>query len=415
MIRAAAFGFVLTLSSALGQTHFVSLFNAGWRAEFALSHGEIGALYSAATLAAAFFLPWLGRLIDDFDLRAYAAAVIVGLALAALAISAATQWWHLPMAFFLLRLCGQGLSSHTALTATARFAGGRRGKALALSGLGFAAGEALAPPLIAGLLLVWTWREVWTAAAAWQIIFILAAAQWALRGLPTRFAHRRDADADDGHWTRAQVLRDSRFWRAAPALFAPSFIVTALLFHQSGLADHKAIDFRVWSSGLAAYSAAAVACSLGGGLLVDRFGGVAVAKFYLAPLTLAALTPIFFDFAALPFAYYALMGATVGLSLPAVNALWAEIYGVAHLGAVRALAQTMVALFSAAGPVIYGVILDSGAGWDFALWASAIWLCAAAALFAAAPMRKRPPPAEAKKAKTDDDGDFGIRNANRLE
>ena len=281
--------------------------------------------------------------------------------------------------------------------------------------MGFAAGEALAPPLIAGLLLVWTWREVWTAAAAWQIIFILAAAQWALRGLPTRFAHRRDADADDGHWTRAQVLRDSRFWRAAPALFAPSFIVTALLFHQSGLADHKAIDFRVWSSGLAAYSAAAVACSLGGGLLVDRFGGVAVAKFYLAPLTLAALTPIFFDFAALPFAYYALMGATVGLSLPAVNALWAEIYGVAHLGAVRALAQTMVALFSAAGPVIYGVILDSGAGWDFALWASAIWLFAAAALFAAAPMRKRPPPAKAKKAKTDDDGDFGIRNANRLE
>ena len=41
MIRIVAFGFVLTLSSAFGQTHFISLFNARLREDFVLSHGDI--------------------------------------------------------------------------------------------------------------------------------------------------------------------------------------------------------------------------------------------------------------------------------------------------------------------------------------------------------------------------------------
>ena len=42
------FGFLLTFSSSIGQTFFISLFAGEIRSEFNLSHGMFGTLYSAA-------------------------------------------------------------------------------------------------------------------------------------------------------------------------------------------------------------------------------------------------------------------------------------------------------------------------------------------------------------------------------
>ena len=398
MIRIVAFGFVLTLSSAFGQTHFISLFNARLREDFVLSHGELGALYSAATLAAAMFLPWLGRLIDSMDLRIYTGFVITGLAVAACSLALSAAWWQLAAAFFLMRLFGQGLSSHTGIVTTARLTNRKRGRALSLAGLGFSAGEALGPPVVAALLVWLTWRELWLAAAAAQMIAVMTIAQLLLSRLPHKpqTAQKPNTDGESGttgkSWTRRQVLRDSRFWRAAPALFAPAFIVTALLFHQNSLADFKGVDFRIWSSAIAAYSLAAIGASLAGGVLADKFGGARVAKFSLLPIIAGVLLPLAAEGTLLPFVYYALMGSAVGLNLPTANALWAEVYGTENLGAVRALTQALTAFFSAGGPVIYGLLLDSGLDWHFILPASALWMTAAATLFALTPMQPRPPP-----------------------
>lgn len=397
-MRIIAFGFVLTMSSVLGQTHFVSLFNAFLREDFALSHGGLGALYSAATLAAAVFLPWLGRLIDSADLRAYSAFVIGGLAVAACSLALSESWWHLALAFFLMRLFGQGLSSHTGIVTTARLTKHNRGRSLSLAGLGFSAGEALAPPIVAAALVVLHWRELWLVAAAGQIILIMLAAQLLLRKLahkPPTAKGEKNGEKDGGDnqsWTRRQVMRDSRFWRAAPALFAPSFIVTALLFHQNNLADYKGADFVVWSSAIAAYSLAAIGASLAAGVLADKFGGAQMAKFALLPLIAAVMLPLAMDGGLLPFVYYAMAGASVGLGMPTANAMWAEVYGTKHLGAVRALTQALTAFFSAGGPVIYGLLIDAGLGWQFILPASAIWMTAATLLFATTPMHPRPPP-----------------------
>ena len=398
MWRVAAFGFVLTMSSAFGQTHFVSLFNAQIRGDFGLSHSGISGLYSLATLLSAAFLPWLGRLIDQADLRVYTACVIGGLALASCALAFSAAWWQLCAAFFMLRLCGQGLSSHTGLATTTRLAHTRRGRALSLAGLGFSTGEALAAPTVA-LLLAWlTWREVWLAAAAAQIVVVMTAAQMILSKLPHHppaLANENAAnsgDGDDISWTRGQVLRDIRFWRAAPALFSPPLVITALLFHQSSLAEFEGVDFRVWSSGFAAYALASVGASLTGGGLVDKFGATKLAKWCLLPLILASLIPLLMDGATLPFVYYALMGMTVGLGVPSVNALWAEVYGLAHLGAVRAMKQALGVLFSAVGPVVYGLLLDAGLGWDTILLLTFAWMSAAFLLFFLTPMHKRPPP-----------------------
>lgn len=388
MWRVVAFGFLLNLSSAFGQTHFISLFNPNLREAFSLSHGEIGALYSAATLASAAVLPWAGKLIDAVPLRRYTAGVVLGLAMAALWLSFSNLIWHLATAFFCLRLFGQGLSSHTGFTATARLTHKARGKSLSIAGLGMSIGEAIAPPIVAALLLTMTWREVWQSAALLQIIVVMALSQWLLHGLPQKPLAAEEEEMEDS-WTRRQVLRDFRFWLAAPAIFAPPCVVTALFFHQQSLAEYKGVEFVIWASGVAAYSIGSVVASLASGALTDKFGGAKVVKWVLLPLIAGALLAAQADFVGLTYVYYGLMGMSAGAGVPAVNALWVEMYGKAHLGAVRALAHSVVVLFTAFGPVAYGALLDAGIPWNHILLLTVAWMTMAVAILSAVPLKRK--------------------------
>ena len=61
------FGFLLTFSSSIGQTFFISLFAGEIRSELNISHGMFGTFYSAATLTSALFFLWFGKFTDQFD------------------------------------------------------------------------------------------------------------------------------------------------------------------------------------------------------------------------------------------------------------------------------------------------------------------------------------------------------------
>jgi hypothetical protein len=82
--RLLGFGLALAAFSSFGQTFYIALFGTEIRDAFALSHGGFGTAYSAATLASAACLVWLGRFFDEVDLRAWTALLCTGLALACL-------------------------------------------------------------------------------------------------------------------------------------------------------------------------------------------------------------------------------------------------------------------------------------------------------------------------------------------
>jgi hypothetical protein len=48
------------------------------------------------------------------------------------------------------------------------------------------------------------------------------------------------------------------------------------------------------------------------------------------------------------------------MSRVVISALWAEWYGVRHLGAIRALVAAMMVMASAASPVLFGWMIDRG-------------------------------------------------------
>ena len=127
-----SFGSLYAALTTFGSLYFVGLFNPAVQAEFGLSHGELGAIYSLSVVLSFPFLIWLGRLIDEVDLRLYA----VGVSAAFVAGCYLMAWAPIVVAFaaavYLVRLTGDWLMDHTALTSTARVFGANRGKALAV-------------------------------------------------------------------------------------------------------------------------------------------------------------------------------------------------------------------------------------------------------------------------------------------
>lgn len=392
--RFLAFGFLAAWVSSFGQTFYISLFGGELRAAFGLSHGGFGAVYSAATLASGLSLIWLGRQIDRIDLRPYTAAACLGLAAACALMASAPAAALLGLALFALRLTGQGLLSHIAVVAMARYFAAGRGKALSLATLGHPAGEAVFPALAVALMAGLGWRGAWWAIAAVLALGLAPLMLWLLRGHGARERRRREAAQAAGGSGRqaalAEVLRDARFYLVSLAVLAPSFIVTGFFFHQVHLAESKGWSLEWLASCFVGYAASTVAALLAVGTLVDRLGAARLLPLYLPPLAAAMLTLAVFDHPAAALAYLLLAGLTAGGHFTITGALWAELYGTAHLGAIRALVQALMVLSTAASPVALGWLLDRGVGFQALALACAAYLLAATALTAVLQPRLRP-------------------------
>ena len=152
-----AAGALLAFLSSFGQTFFISVFAGEIRAEFGLSHGAWGGIYSLGTTLSAAVMVWAGGLTDRFRARVLGSGVLVLLALACLSMAFSTVWL-LPLVIFALRLTGQGMTSHISAVAMARWFVAMRGRALSIAALGFSFGEALLPIVFVALLGMFDWR-----------------------------------------------------------------------------------------------------------------------------------------------------------------------------------------------------------------------------------------------------------------
>ncbi len=377
-------GFLLSFSSSFGQTYFISLFSGDLRAAFDLSHGGFGGLYTLATLASAATLVWLGKLADTQPLARLSAATITGLALIALAMAAVASPVMLVLVLFGLRLFGQGLLSHLCFTAMGRWYNAQRGRAIAIAAMGFPAGEALFPIVAVGLALWIGWRETWIVAAGALLLLALPLAYLLLRNGRTP----RNPAPVDGRgkvlprdWTRGEVLRDPLFYALMPGILAPSFILTGVFFHQVHLVETKGWSLALFAAAYPGYSLAAVGASLAFGWAVDRWNAGRLLPAYLLPMAAGLFLLGLVDAAWVALAFMALGGATAGAATTLIGALWAEIYGTRHLGAIRALAVAAMVFATGLAPGLMGGLLDLGIGLDAQILVMAVYTLAAAVLF----------------------------------
>lgn len=395
--RFLSFGMLLAFFTSFGQTYFIGLFGAEIRAEFAVSHGTFGLAYSAATLASGLSLIWLGRLIDDIDLRVFCLVVCGALAAACFFMALVPGIVTLGIAFFMLRLTGQGLLSHAYVISMARYFEKDRGKAVSVATLGHPIGEAVFPIVIVALIAAIGWRDTWFAFAALGLVVLLPLVLFLLRGHGARhdahLAKTNEEITNDGrrHWTRAEVVRDPRFWAIQVGVLAPSFLFTGFFFHQVHLAAYKGWSLEWLATSFTGYAVASVVTALFVGPLIDRYGARRLAPVFLPPLTFAMLLLIFFDAPAAAFIYMLSAGTCVGLMFTIIAAVWAELYGTRHLGAIRALVMALLVIGSALSPGIFGWLIDQGVSFETMASGGLAWALAAVVcyVFAFRPQRAR--------------------------
>ncbi len=376
-------GYLLTLSSSFGQTFFISLSGAELRQLLQLSHGDFGGLYTLATGASAILMLRAGQLADRPRLAPLGLAMLGGLALACLLMASTDSVWQLLVALFLLRFFGQGMLSQVSMTAMARWFEARRGRAIALATMGYPTGEALLPSLVVLTMALAGWRAVWVLGAAILLFASLPLLRYLLAREPD-VAGTDGAPADGAarqSWTRRQVLRDPLFYLLQPGLLAVSFMTTGVFFHQALLVEVKGWTLAWFAASYPVYAVTVVVVSLAVGWAVDRWGAKRLLALYLLPMGLAFLLLASGTWSGLAPLFMLLSGITVAAGFVILGALWAELYGTRHIGAIRALVMGAMVASTAASPGLMGWLVDQGIGLDAQFQAFAYYCFAATALF----------------------------------
>ena len=362
-IRWIAGGFALTYFSSFGQTYFISASVAEWQAAFELSHGEFGRLYMFATLASAACLPFLGRLVDHVAANKMIAFVIPVLAGAALLAGFASSVLVLAFAIFLLRLFGQGMMTHMALTATGRWFHAERGRAISLVVLGHQGGEASIPLAFSVIALAYGFQAGWFTGAFTLLVIGLPFAYWAYS--KPREPHSTAADIKKPthlvrSWKRQEVLHDPLFWVLLTGVLAPGFIGTTIFYHQDYMATLNNWPPQLFATSLIVLSMTTVACALLTGAIVDRFGTISILPYFLLPLSAGCFALALSGPAITLFLVMVFLGISYGISSTLFGSLWPELYGTVYLGSIRSVTVSAAVVATAAGPGLTGTLIDQG-------------------------------------------------------
>ena len=378
-------GFLLSFSSAFGQTFFISLFSGELRETFDLSHGELGSLYTTATVTSAATLIWLGKLADTKPLGMLSACVIAGLATTAIAMASVASAAMLLFVLYGLRLFGQGMMSHICFTAMGRWFNARRGQAVAIAGMGFPMSEAVFPFLAVSLTLAIGWRQTWVVCAVALLAVSMPLAYWLLRQGRTPQSKLAQSDRKSQEvrdWTRREVLADPLFYTLLPGILAPAFIVTGVFFHQVHLVEEKGWDLTVFAVSYSGYAVGSLVTGIVAGLAVDRWSARHLLSFYLLPMALGLVLLAEVDAPIVALVFMTLTGISAGTSMTMLGAIWPELYGTRHLGSIRAMMVAAMVFATGASPGLVGVLIDIGIDLETQILVSGAYSIVASVLFA---------------------------------
>ncbi len=367
--RFLCFGIVLNFFSSTGQTFYISIFGGEFRRDFNLSEGDFGFIYMIATLFSAGSLIWLGRLIDRMDLRFYTLLICLGSILACFLTSSVTSAFMLTLAFYLLRLMGQGLMNHAAVTSMGRYFTMQRGTAIGIITLGSTLGLAVYPLVGVTLIKLYGWSNSWLILAVIYSIILIPLILWLLKGQKIRHHNylitrdqKTSSIVSDNHYSVRAMLTEWRFYLMTPTLLASPFLLTGLLFHQVSIVESKNWSISIFASGFIGLATASFLTSLALGPLVDKCRATNLLPFILSPLVLALTVLNYFEAEFFGFIYLILLGICFGMNFTISGAIWPELYGTKNLGAIKSLMKAIMVFASALSPWVFGLFFDAGFG-----------------------------------------------------
>ncbi|MDC3165369.1 MFS transporter [Candidatus Pelagibacter sp.] len=362
-LKVIVFGFIFTFFSSFGQSFFLGLFNSSIRDALSISHGQFGSIYASATLLSSIVLVWIGKKIDDVNILKFASYVIIFLSASCFIFSKISSVIFLFVGIFLMRLAGQGLSSHTATTTISRFFEKNRGRALSTGWLGLSLAEFVMPVLIVFLLTFIEWRDIWVSISILVILVLPVATFFLVKDvkLDTREETKQEeTNKEIKQWKRIEVLKDYRFYIICMTILAMPWIATGAWVFQSFITASKDWGPYVIAQSFMVYSILSVLTLFISGFLIDKFSSRKILIYMNIPLFFATVILFNFDAEISSFFFFGLIGITNGLANVLGSSIWAEIYGVKYIGSIKALTTALMVFATAFGTALFGLLIDTG-------------------------------------------------------
>ncbi len=351
--------------TAPGQTFVVSTFSDALASDLGLTLERLGLAYLLGTLGSALCLTAVGSAADRIGPRKMIGGASLGLALAGLAFQSASGFASLTLAFFLLRLTGQGAISMASSHALALRFDATLGRMEGLRGATVALAIATVPQLSVALIASAGWRSAAAVLTLSAAALGVAAAVFLIDPDPEPASGEVEGDEA---WRRSFDLAAARrtpvFWVLIAFVAAQAAVVTGVHFHLLPILAEAGASAGEAARTYMTYAGAGLAATLLGGLLADRsrpgplLGG---------SMLLLGLGAVLLDRWPGPLGSHVAMGVlgvAQGIGAATHGPTLARFFGRRHHGAIRGAAGTAAVAGSAAAPWVTGLLMERSGSFE---------------------------------------------------
>lgn len=341
--------------------------------EFGWSRSATSGLVSIFALTAAFFVPFVGRLLDKYGTRPVVipSILLTAVGLASLAVlPPSLPLWMVVMG--LLGLTSAAVNGMPLIRLGARWVDRHRGMAIGVVGTGLALGQAASPALVGAVTAEWGWRGAFVALTVALLIVALLPSLFILRD-PTPdetvllSAQPEGVATELPDYTFAEALRSKPFWIILLTTLVIGTAMPGALVHLVSILTDAGISMEQAVLALSLSGVAAMIGRLLGGFLLDRIHAPIVAftvfMFPILGFVLLAVGP-----GTLPLIGAICIGFAMGAESDLVGYLTSRYLGMKAFGTIYGLFYGLLALGYSIGPAVYAWAFDFGGGYTTAYW-----------------------------------------------
>ena len=397
-----------SFATSPGQTYMISVFNPSFRDALSLSLSQLTGAYMLGTVLASIPQPYIGYWSDRVGIRRMLALVVVLFSLACVFITQANSLFMLTLAFFFLRLFGQGALELLSTNMLPMWFRERLGR---VAGIKNVVGRLLIGSVPIGVLAVIKqigWRGTYMLAGAVVLGVMLPVALFIYVGRPEDIGEeiegvdspqepvnvklRTSAPVKD--FTLKEAMASRAYWILVLSWIAWAAIATAITFNllpiftELGLSEEAAVGM------FSLLMIASAIFQILGGALADSVDLKWLVSGALGLYSLAVGALILMPPAMAIIVYTLTLGIGQGLFGGLGNTVWVRYFGRTHLGKIRGSVWTASVAGSSIGPFLMGLAFDSFGNFRFSLIvaASVLAVLAVAGLWATPPKVRDPIP-----------------------
>lgn len=362
-----------------GQTVGVSVFLDAIIADLGLGRSTVSAAYTVGTLVASLSLPFIGRHIDRVGPRKAVVAIAILFALACAFMGLVAGFITLLIGFTLLRGFGQGALSLVSVHSINIWFVRRRGMAVGLAGLGFAAATAVLPIGFDRLMAGVGWRWAYAILGLAVLGIMVPVGGGLFRGRPELYGQLPDRPhgADQGddraeiHYRLDEARRTITFWLYVTGGFLTAAFGTGLVFHHFSIVGQNGMGRPVAALMFVGYGVVAAIATLTTGFLIDR-----VPPRFLLALTLGLMGAAMLSASSVAttgavIGYGVVLGGMQGMNQAIQSTVYGHYFGRLHFGSIKGMATTIMVAGTAAGPLLLAFGFDLNGSYQPVLWIAA--------------------------------------------